>query len=131
MGGPDESPATFLDILVDKKPFTTTDEQGVFQIKVPSETRRLVATFRDPAQRYASTTAVVPFEQGKTVLHKIRLSLQDSSIGFQTSDELTVPLGHAADGSSMAELEVPRESFVTVDGVPFKGWSTSGLTPQY
>ena len=121
VGGPNQDPAENLHVIMKGKLLTTTDRQGAFKIVVPHEAERLAITFEDRSNVFADTTVILPFERGQTVFHKVTLNLEDPPVEFETSEELTVPLGHAHDGSSVAELEVPANSFLTSDGDSYVG----------
>ena len=122
VGGPEETPLKHISVHFIGKELTTTDQQGIFTVVVPPDAHRLVFSLRDATKSYADTTVVVPFERGRTVFHKIKVNLQDTPVPFHTSEELTVPLGHARDGSAVAHLEIPAKSFLeTYYGDPYQG----------
>jgi len=96
-----------------------TDEEGKFSIVVTDDVDRLTVTFQDPADQFFDTTQTLPFQRGKTVVHRIVLQKEDPPVTFDSTKDLRVPLGHA--GDNMAELELPADNLLDKDGKPFKG----------
>ena len=80
---------------------------------------RLAVTFQDPADEFSDTTQTMPFQRGRTVVHRVVLQREDPTVTFDSSEDLRVPLGHA--GDNMVELELPADNLLDKDGKPFKG----------
>ena len=80
---------------------------------------RLTVTFQDPSDQFSDTTQTMPFQRGRTVVHRIVLQKEDLPVTFDSNKDLRVPLGHA--GDNMAELELPADNLLDKSGKPFKG----------
>ena len=117
VGGPDETPVEYCDILVNDTVVTFSDFDGTFQLTVKKTTKRLVATFRDYTEEYEETTVTLPFQKSTTTFHKIHLRLEAKPIEFDPEEEKVVPLV----GDAAAEVVIPANSLVDKDGNPQKG----------
>ena len=117
VGGPDETPVEYCDILVNDTVVTFSDFDGTFQLTVNKTTKRLVATFRDYTEEYEETTVTLPFQKGTTTFHKIHLRLEAKPIEFDPEEEKVVPLV----GDAAAEVVIPANSLIDKDGNPQKG----------
>lgn len=108
-------------VIYKKKLIDKTSEDGKFSFAVPDDIDRLALTFQDPTDRFFDATQVLPFQRGHTVLHKIVLQKEDPPVTFDSTKDLSVPLGHT--GDNMAELELPADNLLRKNGTPFIGAS--------
>ena len=119
VGGPNQVPVKNVKVIFRKKVVDKTNEEGKFSFTVTDDVDRLAVTFQDPADEFSDTTQTMPFQSGRTVVHRVVLQREDPPVTFDSSEDLRVPLGHA--GDNMAELELPADSLLEKDGKPFKG----------
>ena len=116
LGGLDERPVEYCDILVNGTVVAFSDFDGTFQIPVPKSAKRLVATFRDFMEEYDESTVVLPFRKGTSTFHKIHLRPEAPPIEFNAEEEKAVPI--ASDDT--AEVVIPANSLIDKDGNPKK-----------
>lgn len=117
VGGPDQRPVEYCDILVNDTVVSYSDFDGTFEIPVHKSAKRLVATFRDYMEEYAESTVVLPFRKGTTTFHKIHLRPEVAPIEFDAEEEKTVPIA----SDEAAEVIIPANSLIDKDGNPKKG----------
>ena len=117
VGGPDERPVEYCDILVNDTVVTYSDFDGTFEMPVPKSAKRLVATFRDYMEEYEESTVVLPFRKGTTTFHKIHLRPEVEPIEFNPEEEKAVPMAN----DEAAEVIIPANSLIDKDGNPKKG----------
>ena len=117
VGGPDEKPVEYCDILVNGTLVAYSDFDGTFEIPVAKSAKRLVATFRDYLEEYEESTVVLPFRKGTTTFHKIHLRLEVAPIEFDAEEEKAVPIA----SDDVAEVIIPANSLIDKDGNPKKG----------
>ena len=117
VGGPDETPVEYCDIVVNGTVVAFSDFDGTFEIPVAKSAKRLVATFRDYMEEYEESTVVLPFRKGTTTFHKIHLRLEVVPIEFDPEVEKAVPIA----SDEAAEVIIPANSLIDKDGNPKKG----------
>ena len=117
VGGPDERPVEYCDIVVNGSVVAFSDFDGTFEIPVAKSAKRLVATFRDYMEEYEESTVVLPFRKGTTTFHKIHLRLEVVPIEFDPEVEKAVPIA----SDEVAEVIIPANSLIDKDGNPKKG----------
>ncbi len=117
VGGPDERPVEYCDILVNDTVVSYSDFDGTFEIPVHKSAKRLVATFRDFMEEYEESTVVLPFRKGATTFHKIHLRPEAEPVEFNAEEEKAVPIAK----DEAAEVIIPANSLIDKDGNPKKG----------
>ncbi|XP_020605848.1 cartilage intermediate layer protein 1-like isoform X2 [Orbicella faveolata] len=119
VGGPNQIPVKNVKVIFRKRVVDRTNEEGKFSFVVTDDVDRLTVTFQDSADQFSDTTRTMPFQRGRTVVHRVVLQKEDPPVTFDSSKDLRVPLGHA--GDNMAELELPADNLLDKAGKPFKG----------
>ncbi|XP_078359788.1 cartilage intermediate layer protein 1-like isoform X2 [Oculina patagonica] len=117
VGGPDERPVEYCDILVNDTVVTYSDYDGTFEIPVHKSAKRFVATFRDYMEEYEESTVVLPFKKGRTTFHKIHLRPEAEPVEFNAEEEKAVPIAK----DEAAEVIIPANSLIDKNGNPKKG----------
>lgn len=117
VGGADEKPVEYCDILVHDTVVAFSDFDGTFELSVPKSTKRFVVKFRDYMEEFEESTVVLPFQKGTTTFHKIHLRPEVEPVEFDAQQEKAVPLGT----DEAAEVVIPADSLVDKDGNPKKG----------
>ena len=117
VGGPDQRPVEYCDILVNGTIVAFSNFDGAFEITVPKSAKRLVATFRDYMEEFEESTVVLPFRKGTITFHQIHLRLEVPPIEFDAEEEKAVPIA----SDETAEIIIPANSLIDKDGNPKKG----------
>ena len=121
LGGPQEKPVGYGDVIYDGKLATTTDERGIFSLTIPGKLKRVIVTFKDFYKEFEEMNKIFILNEGSRAFHKIRLKRMPNPVAFNASEPLDIPLGSDSNGDSFAELEFPEESFLAEDGSVFQG----------
>ena len=116
VGGPEQRPVEYCDILVNDTIVSYSDFDGTFEIPLPKSAKRLVATFRDYLEEYAESTVVLFFRKGKTTFHRIHLRPEVPAIEFDSEVEKAVPIAN----DDVAQVIIPANSLIDKDGNPKK-----------
>ena len=123
VGGPEEEPMRYGDVIYDGKIVVYTDGQGRFSFTIPEKVKRAIVTFKDfYYKKFEERNKVFVLDEGSgTAFHKIKLKLLPKPVAFNASEPLDIPLGSNPNSDSFADLELPEQSFLTEDGSVFKG----------
>ncbi|XP_022798194.1 cartilage intermediate layer protein 1-like [Stylophora pistillata] len=122
VGGPEEEPMRYGDVIYDNKIVTYTDEDGKFSFEIPRKVNRVAVTFKDSYYKeFEERTKVFLFNEGSTGFYKITLKRTPSPVSFNASEPLEIPLRNDPNIESFADLELPEESFLSEDGSLFQG----------
>ena len=120
IGASEKKPIKYGDVIVEGLDDTVTDGKGRFRIEVPEGMTRVVVTFKDIFNRLESTTKVFHVKSNQHSFHKIELRERVPIIEFSGAQPKNIPLGQA-DKPSFAEVDIMEDSFLSEDGIPYRG----------
>ncbi|XP_022798209.1 cartilage intermediate layer protein 1-like isoform X1 [Stylophora pistillata] len=123
VGGKEEKPVQFAQIEYDGERKTNADfRSGSFSFEVRDGRKRLAVTFKDTfLKEFEDLTKVFHLQEGQSVITKVVLVTKQRPVVFDTSQDLSVPLGGETDDSAFADLEVPGGSLLKEDGTSYFG----------
>ena len=121
VGGENEEPVSYGDVIYDGRAVAYTDENGKFSLTIPANSTRVIVTFTDSYyEEFEERSKVFVIKEGSVGFHKVKLKRKPPPIIFDASQPLNVSLG-GDPGDSFADLELPEDSFLTEDGSIFQG----------
>lgn len=126
---PDGNPLKQGDISVegDQRRYKT-DLSGYFKIYVKQGTKRLVFTVADKRLRQLQeTTKALTLHEGQVSFYTIVLQKKPPAITFSAKQEQNINLGGSSGKPSFANLDIPANAFVTVDGTTYDGEITANI----
>ena len=122
VGGPQEEPMKYGDVIYDGKIVAYTDGKGRFSFEIPGKVHRIAVTFKDVLyEEFEERTKIFLINEGSSDFHKITLKQVPTPISFNASEPVDIPLRGDPNIESFADLELPEESFLTEDGSVFQG----------
>ena len=121
LGGPQEKPVRYGDVIYNGKNAAMTDGKGRFSLTIPGKLKRVIVTFKDYFKEFEETNKVFVIHEGSRDFHKIKLRRIPTPVAFNASEPLDIPLGSESSGDSFADLELSAESFLAEDGSVFQG----------
>ena len=120
IGRSEKKPMKYGGVIVEGLRDEFTDGKGRFFIKVPEGMTRVVVTFKDNYDQLESTTKVFHVKSNQHSFHKIELRERVPIIEFSGAQPKNIPLGQA-DKPSFAEVDIMEDSFLSEDGIPYRG----------
>ncbi len=120
VGGQNEEPVRYGDVVYNGRAVTYTDEYGTFSITIPGKLTRVIVTFKDYFKEFEERSKVFEIKEGSVGYHKVKLTRSPPPVAFDASKPLNVSLG-SDPSDSFADLEFQEESFLTEDGSVFHG----------
>ncbi len=120
VGGQNEEPVRYGDVVYNGKAVTYTDEYGKFSITIPGKLTRVIVTFKDYFKEFEERSKVFEIQERSVGFHKVKLKRSPPPIAFNASKPLNVSLG-SDPSDSFADLEFQEESFLTENGSVFHG----------
>ena len=122
VGGLEEKPVRYGDIIYDGNIVSYTDAKGRFSFEIPGNVSRVAVTFTDSYQKeFEEGTKIFLVSTGSSEFHKITLKQIPPPISFDARQQQDIPLRSDPKIESFADLELPEESFLTEDGSVFQG----------
>lgn len=119
--GQTEKPISYGEFAVKGSSYWT-DDSGFFSFEVPAGTKRVSVVFRDTYdEEYADLTKVFHVEDEQTSFSKIILKPKPIPQSFNSSEPYKVQLGESQNDTGFAEIEIPGNSLLRVDGSVFSG----------
>ena len=122
VGGLEETPVRYGDIIYDGNIVSYTDVKGRFSFEIPGNASRVAVTFTDSYYKeFEERTKIFLVSTGSSEFHKITLKQILIPILFNARQQQDISLRSDPKIESFADLELPEESFLTEDGSVFRG----------
>ena len=122
VGGPQEEPMKYGDVIYNGKIVAYTDEKGRFSFEISGKLNRIVVTFKDSFyEEFEEKSKIFLINEGSSGFHKITVKQVPSPVSFNASEPVDISLRSDPNIESFADLELPEESFLTEDGSVFQG----------
>ncbi len=121
VGGQQEKAIRYGEVIYNSEVVASTDRKGKFSFTIPGKVKRAIVTFKDSVYaEFEEKNKIFEINEGSSDFHKIKLKVKPSPIAFNTLEPLDILLG-SDPSDSFADLEVPKETFITEDGSVYKG----------